>query len=149
MDVTNAPARLGSLIDTIQQGCPDVTIIVAQIIHTGYDNVNVNVTTYNNQIASDMQARIQQGQKIAVVNMQNILASDDYADDLHPNDQGYAIMGQAWANAINQAASLITPPLPEKSQVCNSLPTWMSNGEIATGAGLGESLYAPITCTAQ
>jgi hypothetical protein len=78
---------------------------------------------------------------------------DDYADDLHPNDAGYIIMGDVWYEAIGYADTVlnwISPPVQAASRTdlitCANLPTWYPQGEIANGAGLGADAYPDIVC---
>jgi lysophospholipase L1-like esterase len=114
-DPAGAPTRLGSLIDKILATCPDALVLVAQIVPSGNAATQANIVTYNAAIPGVVAARTAQGSKVMVVGMYSrLLTPDDYVDDLHPNDGGYAIMGDTWAYAIayaDAALGWISPPV--------------------------------------
>lgn len=106
VDVGNAPNRLGVLIDRIFSSAPNTTLLVAQIIASKNNAaLQTRINSYNSAIPAVVQARRNQGRKIAVVNLGNILTSSDLADSLHPNAQGYVKMGNTWADGIQAAVN--------------------------------------------
>jgi lysophospholipase L1-like esterase len=106
IDGANAPARLGALIDKIISDAPNALLVVAKITPTWDDGANNGVQTYNNAIVGLVQTRAANGKHIAVVDMYAAMtAQADYKtalmnDFLHPNDAGYAVMGDVWYAAI-------------------------------------------------
>ena len=106
IDVSNAPARLGALLDRILTDAPDALLVVAKIVPTMDDGANTGVQTYNDAIAGLVQTRAANGKHIATVDMfAGITAQTTYKttlmnDYLHPNDAGYVIMGDVWYAAI-------------------------------------------------
>ncbi len=87
-----------------------ITVILALIIDR---RTHSPATTQFNIDVNDMaQNRIAAGDDIIVVDMEHALIyPDDMADDLHPNDVGYAKMADVWYNDLDNllaAAPIIT-----------------------------------------
>jgi lysophospholipase L1-like esterase len=112
-DLTNAPTRLGNLLDQIIADSPDALLVVAQITPvdtnvTGKSNEDTLVQAYNAAIPNLVSTRQAAGKHIAMVDMYTPFTADasfgvDYMNGgsgLHPNDTGYAIMGDVWFAAI-------------------------------------------------
>jgi lysophospholipase L1-like esterase len=106
IDAANAPTRLGALIDKITSDAPNALLVVAKITPTRDDGANKGVQTYNDAITGLVQTRAANGKHVTTVDMYAaITAHADYKtaltnDYLHPNDAGYAIMGDVWYAAI-------------------------------------------------
>ena len=106
LDLVNAPARLGKLMDTILATDPGLLLVVAQITPTQDDTGNTRVQAYNAAIPGLVAARARSGKHIASVDMYGALtANASYktaylADALHPNDAGFVIMSGVWYSAI-------------------------------------------------
>jgi lysophospholipase L1-like esterase len=104
LDLTNAPTRLGALLDRITKDVPDALVVVAKMVPTKNDTTNTRVRTYNDAIPGLVQARA--GKHIVMVDMYAAFtANTSYKtalmnDDLHPKDAGYAVMAQTWYAAI-------------------------------------------------
>jgi hypothetical protein len=155
LDPADAPTRLGNLIDTVLATCPDALVIVAEIIQSGTAATEANIVQFNAAIPGVVAERVANGSKVLVVDMfTNLIYPDDYADDLHPNDAGYVIMGNVWYEAMGYADSELnwfSAPVQTSSRPglieCANLPTWYPQGEIANGAGLGANAYPDIVCT--
>ncbi len=96
-----APGNLSALLDDILARLPQTHIIVAQIIffRRGSDPIH---RAYNAAIPGIAASK---GPRVSVVDMQNILGPDDYADGLHPNASGYDKMAHAWEPAVRAALS--------------------------------------------
>lgn len=114
LNPAGAPTRLGSLIDKVLATCPDALVLVSQIIPSGNSATRDNIVAYNAAIPGIVAARTATGSKVMVVDMfSRLLTPDHYADDLHPNNSGYTIMGDAWSYAMayaNYALGWISPP---------------------------------------
>ncbi|KAF8178847.1 SGNH hydrolase-type esterase domain-containing protein [Mycena galopus ATCC 62051] len=100
---SGAPAQLSILIDSIFSACPDAALIVATLTplvdQTDVDTFNAAVT----ELVSTRQAA---GEHIVLASMASILPSDIQPTDMiHPTDEGYIKMGNAWFPAIQQAAA--------------------------------------------
>jgi lysophospholipase L1-like esterase len=102
--VATAPERLGGLIDQILAIVPYTTLLVAQIIPTWDVTFQDRYDLYNSQIPEVVQLRADKGAHIMTVDMSTLLDTQtDYADPVHPNDQGYAKMANAWYQALEVA----------------------------------------------
>ncbi|MGO9612077.1 MAG: DUF4185 domain-containing protein [Dissulfurispiraceae bacterium] len=96
-----APGNLTALLDDILKRLPNTHVIVAQIIpfRRGPERVH---QAYNDAIATIVASK---GPRVLKVDMQNSLFKGDYADGLHPNDDGYDKMARAWEPAIREVLS--------------------------------------------
>lgn len=99
--VSTAPNRLASMIDQILAGAPGVTIIVAQLTPNSDPAAQARINAYNSQMPGIVQARVNAGKKVHLINM-NSLNNGDLKDGLHPNDNGYQKMANAWLGGIQQ-----------------------------------------------
>jgi lysophospholipase L1-like esterase len=101
------PNQLESLLDQIIEGAPDALIAVAQITPLGAGAFpNNGVEEYNALIPGIVQERINAGKHLIMVDQFTRIASNPnfvqqlVPDNIHPNDTGYAIMGETWYQAI-------------------------------------------------
>ena len=115
------------ILDIIDAKSPDIWVVLALII----DMVPTasNVTTFNNNVRNMAQQRINNGDKILIVDVQNdaglIYVNDptppyggDMYDGLHPNDSGKKKMADLWFKALK----LILPSSATSSPVIYSIP---------------------------
>lgn len=106
IDVANAPARLGALIDRITAAAPDLLLAVGQIIPTTNAATNERIRAYDAAIPALVQARQAEGKHVVGVDMfaafteSPNFATEYMVDSLHPNDAGYALLGQRWYQTI-------------------------------------------------
>jgi lysophospholipase L1-like esterase len=107
IDATNAPTRLGALLDKIFNDAPSSLVVVAKITPWQDDGANASaVQPYNEAIATVVQTRATSGKHVALVDMFTpFTANANYKtafmnDYLHPNNAGYVIMGDVWYAAI-------------------------------------------------
>jgi len=106
IDVTNAPSRLGKLIDEITTDAPSALVVVSTIIPISAPGSDQRTQTYNAAIPGLVSARASAGKHVVMVdsyagfsknaNYQTALK----ADGLHPNTAGYVIIGDAFYGAI-------------------------------------------------
>lgn len=109
--VDTAPARLAALIDQIFAAAPNTTILVAAIIRSSWEPTQERIVRYNEQTRFTVETRANQGKRIALVDM-GAVTNADLSDNLHPNENGYRKMSDAWYTAIKQsiAKGWITAP---------------------------------------
>jgi lysophospholipase L1-like esterase len=106
IDVSNAPARLGTLLDSIYAANADVLIVLAQIVPTTNDTTNQAVQSYNAGMPALVSARTSMGRHLILVDMYAAFTSDSsykttlMGDGLHPNQAGYNRMGDTWYAAL-------------------------------------------------
>jgi lysophospholipase L1-like esterase len=152
VDPTNAPARLGAMIDAILAACPDAAVLVAQIIPASNPTTNSLVQAYDAAIPSVVQARASAGKHVLLVDMYDALTQSDLFDGLHPNDGGYAKMAGVWLTGIEKAAGLgwvrtpvqVPNPVGGGGVACSGNPIWLPQGEIATGLGAMDMTFSTV-----
>ena len=104
LDLPNAPARLGGLLDKITTTAPNALLVVALVIPS--QSGNPDITQFNADARTQITDRITAGQHVVLVDMFGAFsANPQYAkawmyDNLHPNDAGYAVMADVWYRAI-------------------------------------------------
>ncbi|EEQ32232.1 lipolytic enzyme [Microsporum canis CBS 113480] len=111
---------------------------------------------FNTALPEIVGKRVSAGYKVFLMDGYSPLSfvANDFADSLHPNDQGYGKLATAWYNAIafadNQLGWISKPVAGGGTRPhlipCDKNPIWIPNGEIANGAGLGQDLYPYLTC---
>lgn len=106
VQVEQAPNRLGNLIDAIAERAPDTLVAVATIIPIENGNGN-KVAPYNAAMVDLVANRVAEGKHVILVDNHAAFTSDpSYAtvwmgDTLHPNDAGYAVLGESFYEAIS------------------------------------------------
>lgn len=111
-----------NLIDAYEaRAGKEVTVFLALIINrmTGYP-LRTETSNYNNQLKAMAQARINNGDKIVILDMEHdagfLYNSTDMTDYLHPNTTGYNKMAGLWYQYItsyfNQAP--VITPIPDQ-----------------------------------
>ncbi|MFE7626663.1 phosphatidylinositol-specific phospholipase C domain-containing protein [Streptomyces sp. NPDC057509] len=101
--VATAPQRLGALIDQIHAASPDTVVVVASLVPATDAAVQARVDTYNKAIPGIVADRVQRGYKISWVSM-DALTTGDLNDNLHPNNNGYTKMADAFLGGIATVA---------------------------------------------
>jgi lysophospholipase L1-like esterase len=100
-DLSNAPNRVGTLIDKICAKLPGGgKLYVAKIIPLSTADWNQKVNSFNLQVAAIVQTKANQGKPVYSVDMYSALTTADLADGVHPNLTGYNKMGDVWFSAI-------------------------------------------------
>ncbi|KAJ6600731.1 hypothetical protein B0H10DRAFT_2083067 [Mycena sp. CBHHK59/15] len=143
-DVADAPDRLMAIVDEITSTLPNTALLVGTIPLNGDPTKEALADTFNYEIIQLLLRRASDGARVMPVPMES-LGPEDMADSLHPNDQGYAKMADAWFSALWQAAEWgwidpATGDLPGvmgRNIVRVIRVLWYPQGSIANGAGLG------------
>jgi lysophospholipase L1-like esterase len=107
--VPNIPPRLATLMDTMLNADPSILLVVAQIVpqqKATPDTQNMLVQSFNSEIPGLVKARADAGKHVRLVDMYGALTKVAsystlyFANTLHPNDAGYAVMADTWYAAI-------------------------------------------------
>jgi len=115
VDLPNAPARLGSLLDEITADDPGVEIVLSTLILTLDPTLNAAVEAYNGALPGVAATR----PNVALFDNSGVLdLSTDYASTLHPNEQGYDKLGDALAAEVES----VTP---------EPAPLWLAGSGLA------------------
>ncbi|MFF2195023.1 FG-GAP-like repeat-containing protein [Streptomyces sp. NPDC058157] len=100
-DKEHAADRLSALVDRVFADKPGVTVLVQGLIPTT-DGLQGLVKDYNAAVKGLEPGKQAAGNKFRYIEPP-ALTSWEMADRLHPNDQGYARMSQAFNGALNKA----------------------------------------------
>ncbi|MGW4697373.1 ricin-type beta-trefoil lectin domain protein [Kitasatospora cineracea] len=92
----------GWRIDQITRDAPDATVLVATVIVSTSGTEEANRPAFNNALPGIVSAEQAAGKHVRLVDM-SALTSADLSDSLHPDDDGYRKMADAF-NAGIQAA---------------------------------------------
>jgi lysophospholipase L1-like esterase len=113
VDPSNAPQRLGNLLDECLAACPDAVIITAQLTPTTNATAEASGDVFNAAVPNVVESRVQQGKRVLTVDMRNYVNTTELKDGLHPTDFGYSQMAVGWFGGIQQAVSMrwVTPPV--------------------------------------
>lgn len=116
--IPTAPDRLRALIDRITGAAPDATVLVGTVIISTSGTEEANRPAFNARIPGIVQAAQAAGKHVRLVDM-SALTTADLADSLHPNDNGYRKMADAFNAGIQaaDAAGWIKPPGSAGSEV--------------------------------
>jgi lysophospholipase L1-like esterase len=106
-NLSDAPNRLGKLLDAIFMRDANILVVLAQIVPTRTDGTNNAVKTYNAAMPNLVSTRVSKGQHILLVDMYTAFTKDAnykqslFADNLHPNQAGYNAMAEVWFQALS------------------------------------------------
>ncbi|MCX4459969.1 ricin-type beta-trefoil lectin domain protein [Streptomyces sp. NBC_01340] len=116
--IPTAPDRLRALIDRITNDAPDATVLVGTVIISTSGTEEANRPAFNAKLPGIVQAEQAAGKHVRLVDM-SALTSADLADSLHPNDNGYRKMADAFNAGVQaaDAAGWIKPPASAGGQV--------------------------------
>lgn len=119
--VPTAPDRLRALIDQITRDAPDATVLVGTLIVSTSGTEEAHRPAFNAKLPGIVQAEQAAGKHVRLVDMSALTAAD-LSDALHPNDNGYRKMADAFNAGVQaaDAAGWIKPPRPVRVQVRHS-----------------------------
>lgn len=105
--VATAGDRMKEVLDLIYRDSPVATVVLSTLLPNQVIKTQANVDKINPQYRDLVTKLRSQGKRIVLAEM---TGSDgpklltDFADDTHPNDQGYKKMANIWYDAIVEAA---------------------------------------------
>ena len=116
--IPTAPDRLRALIDRITRDAPDATVLVGTVIVSTSRTAEANRPAFNAKLPGIVQAQQAAGKHVRLVDMSALTAAD-LADSLHPNDNGYRKMADAFNAGVQaaDAAGWIKPPTPAGAEM--------------------------------
>ena len=103
-----------AILNNIDAVSPDIIVVLARI--TGVSCCGdvpscascATVTQFNDNVQAMAEARIADGDKIILVDMEHALVyPGDLSDAVHPNDSGYSKMAAVWLPAVEQAIGMV------------------------------------------
>ncbi|WBO61557.1 ricin-type beta-trefoil lectin domain protein [Streptomyces camelliae] len=113
-----AAERLHALIDQITADAPDATVLVGTVIVSTSSTEEATRPAFNAKLPGIVQAEQAAGKHVRLVDM-SALTTADLSDPLHPNDNGYSKMADAFNAGVQaaDAAGWIKPPVPTGGEV--------------------------------
>ncbi|MFG1811587.1 ricin-type beta-trefoil lectin domain protein [Streptomyces sp. NPDC049040] len=111
-EVGTATDRLSALIDRITNDAPDATVLVGTLIVSNSGNEEPLRPAFNAKLPGIVQAKQAAGKHVRLVDM-SALTTADLSDALHPNDNGFSKMADAFNAGVQaaDAAGWIKPPV--------------------------------------
>lgn len=108
--ITSTVNDINTTLENIDSVSTDIKVILARIINQEpYDQ---QTTNFNIELETMAQQRIDNGDDIIIVDMENgadINYTTDMVDYLHPNPTGYDKMADLWYSALS---TILTPVIP-------------------------------------
>ncbi|WP_030948947.1 SGNH/GDSL hydrolase family protein [Streptomyces sp. NRRL S-646] len=107
-----AADRLHALIDQITADAPDATVLVGTVIVSTSSTEEATRAAFNARLPGIVQAEQAAGKHVRLVDM-SALTTADLSDALHPNDNGFRKMADAFHAGVQaaDAAGWIKPPV--------------------------------------
>ncbi|WP_239096432.1 SGNH/GDSL hydrolase family protein [Streptomyces sp. SID11385] len=111
-EVPTAPDRMSALIDQILRDAPDATVLVGTVIVSTSATEEATRPAFNEKLAQLVRAKADAGAHVRLVDM-SALTPADLSDALHPNDNGFSKMADAFHAGIRAAdqAGWISAPV--------------------------------------
>ena len=102
--VSTATTRLRSLVDQITRDVPNATVLVASLVVSTSGTEEQYRAAYNQAIPGIVQSEQAAGKHVGYVDMSAVTTAD-LSDSLHPNDNGYRKMADAFHKGVQAADS--------------------------------------------
>jgi lysophospholipase L1-like esterase len=154
-NLSTAPNRLSALIDHIVATAPSAEVFVAQIIPLSNAGQDAAARTFNAAIPGIVQAKVNAGKHVHLVDMHSAVSTADLTDGIHPTAAGYDKMAATWYTALRAVPGSIGtagggPSSPPPSSPSSS-PSTGNRSCTATYAITGQwsgGFQAAVTVTA-
>ncbi|MBD3419162.1 MAG: hypothetical protein GF398_03490 [Chitinivibrionales bacterium] len=99
-----AVESLSQLIETMRATAPQAKLFIASLPLIDYGWPEPSVDLFNDSAQAMIQRRSQTDSLLFFADVGRQLTTNDLADGIHPNDQGYRKMADAWFDAIRPHA---------------------------------------------
>jgi lysophospholipase L1-like esterase len=97
-----APDRLEALVGTIAARRPRTSVLVASLPPLADPADAAAIRTFNWALPGIVQARSRRGDDVRFVDLGAAVTTNDLADGIHPNAEGYAKLAAGWNAAIRK-----------------------------------------------
>jgi hypothetical protein len=101
---------LSTLIDHITAAVPSADVFVATIIPLSNASQESAARTFNAAVPGIVQAKVNAGKRVRLVDMHAALTTADLIDGIHPTAAGYDKMAAAWYAALRAVPGAIGTP---------------------------------------
>ncbi|WP_033443549.1 ricin-type beta-trefoil lectin domain protein [Saccharothrix sp. NRRL B-16314] len=122
-NVANAPARLSALVDRITATVPNADVFVATIIPLANSGQNTAARNFNATIPGMVQAKVNAGKRVRMVDMHAALTTSDLIDGVHPTATGYDKMAATWYAALRSVPGSIGDPVASQGRQVVGVPS--------------------------
>ena len=145
-DTLNTMARTTALLDRLFAMQPSAHVFVSTLMWRNDATRYARIQTYNSNLTNVVAAQVAKGQKISIVDMHAAVPGGDefgtvnFGDGLHPNTTGYALMAEAWRNAVEELY-----PDPENFTTTNAPAVVTATVDEATHATITLRLNTAVT----
>jgi len=116
------------LIQAVVDNCPDVLVLVAQIVPRKDPEMDILTKIFNNEIPKVVKAFTDQQKHVMAVDMYKAVSVADLAPDgKHPNPDGYKKMADAWYDALDRANGMgwiKSADDQDRHGTCDTIPIW-------------------------
>lgn len=98
---TEAGERLEGLVEQVTETLPKTRLVIAEIAgsHQSRDD-DAAVAELNSAARRIADTYTEHGYRVQTVDTATVLGEGDYADAVHPNDEGYTKLARVWADAL-------------------------------------------------
>ncbi|PGH03633.1 hypothetical protein AJ80_08654 [Polytolypa hystricis UAMH7299] len=102
LNPAGAPRVLGRVVDEIVEGCPGAAVLVGSLTPLRKAEREEMRVAFNVALR-DVVIAEREGKHVALVDMERVKMEHIAKDGIHPTDEGYELMAQAWYEAIVEA----------------------------------------------
>jgi lysophospholipase L1-like esterase len=114
---------IGRIIDSLRGVNPNVTVLLAKIIPSGFANLDANIQALDEQIPGLVSAKDTQQSRVLLVDQYSGFDPQaDSADGLHPTESGEKKMADRWFDALAPELTVPPPPPPKPMEYLSDLP---------------------------
>lgn len=143
---SRAPADFKNLVLEIMNQAPRAGLVVSTLVQTATAEFNTRINRFNPQIKEIATELKRKGFPVSVVDLSKAInPKEDLMDGLHPNDQGYKKMAEAWYKYLQKrlpgaGARILqhnphfqtTLAVPARSSEAGYIPMWNNKGIVVT-----------------
>jgi lysophospholipase L1-like esterase/endonuclease/exonuclease/phosphatase family metal-dependent hydrolase len=143
---STALQRIRALIKQTLADSPRAVIVLAKVIPTGKDDMQASIDAFNAKLPGLVSEFRADGKHIVLTDTSDLNVSDGLQNDAHPNDEGYAKLGNDFHTGVMEAADKgwIKKPAAEKPATkckredpdedqSKAGPGWRALGVVAPG----------------
>lgn len=153
-NVSTAPNRLSTLIDHIVATAPSAEVFVAQLTPLSNAGQDAAVRTFNAAIPGIVQAKVNAGKHVHLVDMHSAVSTAELTDGIHPTATGYDKMAATWYSALRTVPGSIgtagggPSSAPPSSPSASASPSTSASPSPSPSTG-GRSCTATYAITGQ
>jgi lysophospholipase L1-like esterase len=100
VDLPNAPARLGKLVDGVLSFPPPTMVVVSSLPPNSDSKFQDRINSYNAALPGVVQERANAKKWVLFADCGKTINVSDLVDGTHPNDAGYERIGKCFYDAI-------------------------------------------------